>query len=49
MKDAVCAIESLCDGIWKEVAETWLARPLCHLESIKDRQDAVAGLRASLQ
>lgn len=29
----------------KRLLKTWLARPLYHLESIKDRQDAVAGLR----
>ncbi|RQO99996.2 hypothetical protein POPTR_014G121601v4 [Populus trichocarpa] len=29
----------------KRLLKTWLARPLYHLESIKDCQDAVAGLR----
>ncbi|KAF2304770.1 hypothetical protein GH714_037905 [Hevea brasiliensis] len=29
----------------KRLLKTWLARPLYHLKSIKDRQDAVAGLR----
>eukprot|EP00258_Populus_trichocarpa_P024994 XP_024441013.1 DNA mismatch repair protein MSH6 [Populus trichocarpa] len=29
----------------KRLLKTWLARPLYHLESIKDRQDAVASLR----
>ncbi|KAB5527376.1 hypothetical protein DKX38_021223 [Salix brachista] len=32
----------------KRLLKTWLARPLYHLESIKDRQDAVAGLRVFL-
>ncbi|KAI4349732.1 hypothetical protein L6164_010292 [Bauhinia variegata] len=29
----------------KRLLKIWLARPLCHLESIKERQEAVAGLR----
>ncbi|KAL2345471.1 hypothetical protein Fmac_006756 [Flemingia macrophylla] len=29
----------------KRLLKTWLARPLCHVESIKQRQDAVAGLK----
>ncbi|KAF7818144.1 DNA mismatch repair protein MSH6 [Senna tora] len=29
----------------KRLLKTWLARPLCHIESIKERQEAVAGLR----
>ncbi|KAG6785308.1 hypothetical protein POTOM_011038 [Populus tomentosa] len=29
----------------KRLLKTWLARPLYHLESVKDRRDAVAGLR----
>ncbi|KAH6813900.1 MUTS-like protein 6 [Perilla frutescens var. frutescens] len=29
----------------KRLLRTWLARPLYHLESIKERQDAIAGLR----
>ncbi|KAJ9171734.1 hypothetical protein P3X46_015053 [Hevea brasiliensis] len=33
----------------KRLLKTWLARPLYHLKSIKDRQDAVAGLRGANQ
>ncbi|KAG5086935.1 hypothetical protein JHK82_054332 [Glycine max] len=29
----------------KRLLKTWLARPLCHVESIKERQEAVAGLK----
>ncbi|KAJ6941377.1 hypothetical protein NC651_007231 [Populus alba x Populus x berolinensis] len=29
----------------KRLLKTWLARPLYHLESVKDRRDAIAGLR----
>ncbi|KAJ6956393.1 hypothetical protein NC652_007463 [Populus alba x Populus x berolinensis] len=29
----------------KRLLKTWLARPLYHLESVKDRRDAVVGLR----
>ncbi|XAR61404.1 hypothetical protein NMG60_11035096 [Bertholletia excelsa] len=29
----------------KRLLKTWLARPLYHLESIKERQDAIAGLK----
>lgn len=32
----------------KRLLKTWLARPLYHLELIKERQDAVAGLKANL-
>ena len=28
MKDAVCAIESLCDSIWKEVAENMASKTI---------------------
>ena len=31
----------------KRLLKTWLARPLYHLDSIRERQDAVAGLRVS--
>ncbi|CAL0311136.1 unnamed protein product [Lupinus luteus] len=29
----------------KRLLKAWLARPLCHVESIKERQEAVAGLK----
>lgn len=29
----------------KRLLKSWLARPLCHVESIKERQEAVAGLK----
>ncbi|TKY61722.1 DNA mismatch repair protein MSH6 [Spatholobus suberectus] len=29
----------------KRLLKTWLARPLCHVESIMERQEAVAGLK----
>ncbi|KAH1195675.1 hypothetical protein GLYMA_19G216000v4 [Glycine max] len=29
----------------KRLLKTWLARPLCHVESVKERQEAVAGLK----
>ncbi|XP_047334362.1 DNA mismatch repair protein MSH6-like [Impatiens glandulifera] len=31
----------------KRLLKTWLARPLCHLESIKERQDAISCLKES--
>ncbi|KAF1891797.1 hypothetical protein Lal_00031606 [Lupinus albus] len=33
----------------KRLLKTWLARPLCHVRSIKKRQHAVAGLKAFFQ
>lgn len=32
----------------KRLLRTWVARPLYHIESIKERQDAVAGLKVRL-
>ncbi|MED6139637.1 hypothetical protein PIB30_085699 [Stylosanthes scabra] len=29
----------------KRLLRAWLARPLCHIESIKERQEAIAGLK----
>ncbi|KAK7396957.1 hypothetical protein VNO78_18120 [Psophocarpus tetragonolobus] len=29
----------------KRLLKTWLARPLCHVESVKERQEAVTGLK----
>ncbi|KAJ4838664.1 DNA mismatch repair protein msh6 [Turnera subulata] len=36
-------------AVGKRLLKTWLARPLYHPGSIKDRQDAVAGLRGANQ
>lgn len=35
-------------GFGKRLLKTWLARPLYHAESIKGRQDAIAGLRDNM-
>jgi DNA mismatch repair ATPase MutS len=34
-------------AVGKRLLKTWLARPLYHPESIRERQDAVGGLRVS--
>lgn len=34
-------------SVGKRLLKTWLARPLYHPESIRERQDAVGGLRVS--
>uniref|UniRef100_A0A803M7J7 DNA mismatch repair protein n=1 Tax=Chenopodium quinoa TaxID=63459 RepID=A0A803M7J7_CHEQI len=35
-------------GFGKRLLKTWLARPLYHAESIRERQDAIAGLRENI-
>ncbi|XP_021770096.1 DNA mismatch repair protein MSH6-like isoform X2 [Chenopodium quinoa] len=35
-------------GFGKRLLKTWLARPLYHAESIRERQDAIAGLRGNI-